>query len=58
MPNLYVIPAKNKDDVPRAEHESYNSALCRLQEQVSLSDWGFAALLVFRILVFRSFMSF
>ncbi|KAK3226011.1 hypothetical protein Dsin_005873 [Dipteronia sinensis] len=50
-PNLFVIPSKNKDDSPRAQHESYSYTLCRLRDQflsmncpslaktVSESDW-------------------
>ncbi|KAK0596377.1 hypothetical protein LWI29_015086 [Acer saccharum] len=33
-PNLFVIPSKNKDDSPRAQHESYSYTLCRLRDQV------------------------
>ncbi|KAI9161329.1 hypothetical protein LWI28_016404 [Acer negundo] len=32
QPNLFVIP--NKDDSPRAQHESYSYTLCRLRDQV------------------------
>ncbi|WCJ27799.1 Nonsense-mediated mRNA decay factor SMG9 [Euphorbia peplus] len=32
--NLFLIPLKNKDDLPRAQHESYFSALCKLRDKV------------------------
>ncbi|KAJ9185582.1 hypothetical protein P3X46_005195 [Hevea brasiliensis] len=32
--NLFLIPSKNKDDLPRAQHESYNSALWKLRDEV------------------------
>ncbi|KAG8647915.1 protein SMG9 isoform X2 [Manihot esculenta] len=31
---LFLIPSKNKDDLPRAQHESYNSALWKLRDEV------------------------
>ncbi|KAH7564969.1 hypothetical protein JRO89_XS09G0095700 [Xanthoceras sorbifolium] len=38
LPNLFVIPSKDRDDSPRAQHESYSSALCRLRDQVLSMD--------------------
>lgn len=35
--DLFLIPYKSKDDFPRAEHESYISALWKLRDQVSHS---------------------
>ncbi|XVE83373.1 hypothetical protein DITRI_Ditri16bG0083900 [Diplodiscus trichospermus] len=34
LPNLFVIPYKNKDDYPRAQCESYISSLWKLRDQV------------------------
>lgn len=34
--NLFAIPFKKKDENPRAQQESYNSALWKLRDQVSL----------------------
>lgn len=36
VPNLFVIPIKNKDDSPRDQYESHSSMLWRLRDQVSL----------------------
>lgn len=42
-PDLFLIPYKCKDDFPRAEHESYISALWKLRDQVlSMSSPSFA----------------
>jgi protein SMG9 len=35
--NLFTIPFKKKDENPRAQHESYISALWKLRDQVTLS---------------------
>jgi protein SMG9 len=35
--NLFTIPFKKKDETPRAQHESYISALWKLRDQVTLS---------------------
>ncbi|KAI4295297.1 hypothetical protein L6164_035358 [Bauhinia variegata] len=34
MLNLHVIPLKKRDDYPRAQHESYKSALWKLRDQI------------------------
>jgi len=35
--NLFTIPFKKKEENPRAQHESYISALWKLRDQVALS---------------------
>jgi hypothetical protein len=35
--NLFVIPFKKKEENPRTQHESYISAVRKLQDQVALS---------------------
>lgn len=37
MPNLFVIPVKNKDDSHVNHYESYTSMLWKLRDQVSFS---------------------
>lgn len=37
VPNLFVIPIKNKDDSPRDQYESHSSMLWKLRDQVSQS---------------------
>lgn len=36
-PNLFVIPARNKDESPINQYESHTSVLWKLRDQVSLS---------------------
>lgn len=38
LDNLFLIPVKNKDDSSGSPHESYDSALWKLRDQVSPSS--------------------